>query len=225
MELHLPVELPVMTLPEAVFFPKTVLPLRIFEPRYRQMLKDVLASHRMFGVVALDPDNAHHLADDEPPHAYATAGIVHTCKGNADGTSELLLHGMLRVRILRVLREEPYRVVEIEPALSEPGAPEPDLVLQRGELLRHLEERAALGCPYPAEIADFLRDTSEYEVLTDTAAHLFCTCPGRRQNLLQTLSVHERMIALNAFFTREVKALRLRKQLQGRLGDESVGCN
>ena len=53
-ELHLPAEIPAMTLPGVVFFPKAMMPLHIFEPRYRRMLADVLGSHRMFALLGLD---------------------------------------------------------------------------------------------------------------------------------------------------------------------------
>ena len=50
--MDLPSEVPVMTLPNATLFPQALLPLHIFEPQYRRMLKDVLHSDRMFAVAA-----------------------------------------------------------------------------------------------------------------------------------------------------------------------------
>ena len=54
MEITLPDEVPVMTLAEATLFPQALMPLHIFEPRYRAMLRDVLAGDRLFAVVGLD---------------------------------------------------------------------------------------------------------------------------------------------------------------------------
>ena len=56
--LHVPETVPVMTLPNTVFFPQALLPLHIFEPRYRQMLRDVLARDRLFAVARLDSAGA-----------------------------------------------------------------------------------------------------------------------------------------------------------------------
>ena len=47
MEITLPDEVPVMTLPNTTFFPQALMPLHIFEPRYRQMLRDALATNRL----------------------------------------------------------------------------------------------------------------------------------------------------------------------------------
>src|SRR6185503_9110204 len=53
--MDLPREVPVMTLPSAILFPQALLPLYIFEPRYRRMLSDALSSHRMFSVAMQRP--------------------------------------------------------------------------------------------------------------------------------------------------------------------------
>ncbi len=53
--MKLPREVPVMTLPNATLFPQALLPLYIFEPRYRQMLADALNTHRMFSVAMQRP--------------------------------------------------------------------------------------------------------------------------------------------------------------------------
>src|SRR5690606_40985600 len=55
MEIILPEEIAIMTLPEVAFFPQALLPLHIFETRYQHMLKDVLASDRLFAVTGLKP--------------------------------------------------------------------------------------------------------------------------------------------------------------------------
>jgi len=53
--MKIPCEVPVMTLPKATLFPQALLPLYIFEPRYRQMLADALDSTRMFSVAMQRP--------------------------------------------------------------------------------------------------------------------------------------------------------------------------
>ena len=83
MEITLPDEVPVMTLPNMTFFPQALLPLHIFEPRYRNMLRDVLATNRLFAVTGLNPKLADQAGQFEPPHRIASVGIVRvaTSKG------------------------------------------------------------------------------------------------------------------------------------------------
>ena len=68
MEITLPEEVPVMTLPATALFPQALMPLHIFEPRYREMLRDVLASNRLFAVAGLDAARASEPEAEEPPH-------------------------------------------------------------------------------------------------------------------------------------------------------------
>ena len=76
----LPKKLPVMPLPGAVLFPHALLPLYIFEPRYRQMLKHALQHHRMFCVTLIKPSCPEWHAPEDFFH-FATAGLIRACVG------------------------------------------------------------------------------------------------------------------------------------------------
>src|SRR5882757_5542155 len=111
MEITLPDEVPLMTLPDVAFFPQALMPLHIFEPRYREMLRDVLSTNRLFAVAGLNArDDTGRF---EPLYRVATIGIVRACQGNEDGTSNLLLQGLARVEVKGIVREHPYRSVRI----------------------------------------------------------------------------------------------------------------
>ncbi len=98
----------VMILNNAVLFPQALLPLRIFEPRYRTMLAEALDSHRMFCVAMQKPSDPR-----ETPLPVAGIGIVRAAVKNADGTSNLILQGVARVRLGKVVRYKPYRFQQI----------------------------------------------------------------------------------------------------------------
>src|SRR6266498_3423213 len=97
MEITLPDEVPVMTLPNTAFFPQALMPLHIFEPRYRQMLRDVLASNRIFAVAGMNLERLSEPGSFEPSYRVAGVGIVRACQKNDNGTSNLLLQGLCRV--------------------------------------------------------------------------------------------------------------------------------
>src|SRR5215218_4679591 len=113
MEITLPDEVPVMTLAHTAFFPQALMPLHIFEPRYRQMLRDALASNRLFAVAGLDLERLNEPDHFEPPHKIASVGIIRACQKNDNGTSNLLLQGLCRVEILKIVHDEPYRWIQI----------------------------------------------------------------------------------------------------------------
>ena len=94
--IKIPKELPVMTLRGVVLFPKAMMPLRIFEERYREMLDDVLNTSRIFGIVCEREDVAEDEVHLEHPFGVATAGLIRVSKKHDDGTSFVLLQGIKR---------------------------------------------------------------------------------------------------------------------------------
>ena len=87
-----------MILSNATLFPGAILPLHIFEPRYRRMLSDVLESHRMFAIAMRRPG-----ARREVPMPVACLGVGRVCVGVPDGTSNLLRNPLERQVVLESL--------------------------------------------------------------------------------------------------------------------------
>jgi Lon protease-like protein len=106
----LPPTLPVMALSGVTLFPNALLPLHIFEPRYRQMLEKVLTGDRIFAVGMVRPDSG-----EESIFPVAGAGLVRACVGQPDGTSQLILQGLGRVRFDGFEQTEPYLVGRAAP--------------------------------------------------------------------------------------------------------------
>jgi len=103
--MQLPTEVPVMTLPDVILFPQAMLPLKIFEPRYRKMLADALTGHRMFALAMQKPGSSRGI-----PVSTAGLGLIRACVTNRDGTSNLILQGIGRVELQKAVRYRPYRV-------------------------------------------------------------------------------------------------------------------
>ena len=106
--MHIPEVIPLMILPNATLFPDALLPLYIFEPRYRRMLSDVLDSHRMFGVAL-----SQYVAGKESPMPIVGVGMVRVCIDAKDGASNLLLMDMARVECLGAEKYRPYRLERV----------------------------------------------------------------------------------------------------------------
>jgi len=222
-ELTLPDEVAVMTLPNVTLFPQALLPLRIFEPRYRAMLRDALDSHRLFAVAGLDMQRM--ASAFEPPYRIATVGIVRASQEHEDGTSNLMLQGITRVEFTEIITDTPYRRVRIRPLPSEPGASEAENARQRARLSRLLGTRFRLGGDGSAELTKFLRSIEDPDVFADLAAYNICTDARLKQRVLETLNVRERLALLNRWAQGEVDAIKLRQCLQGKLADEDVSNN
>jgi len=213
-----------MTLPNVAFFPQALLPLHIFEPRYRQMLSDVLATDRLFAVAGLDQRLAGTTSQVDPPHRVAGIGIVRACQKNENGTSNLLLQGLCRIEITGIVDDEPYRRIRMRALLSEPGAPVAENQRLRSELARLLRIKFKLEAT-AAEMTGFLKAIDDPETFVDIAAFNLCESPALKQKLLETLDVHDRLELFNRRLRTEIDALRLRRKLQGGVPDDRIGEN
>ena len=141
--MKLPSEVPVMTLPNATLFPQALLPLYIFEPRYRQMLLDSLHTDRMFSVAMQKPGRSR-----ETPSLIAGLGLIRVSVGHNDGTSHLILQGIARVELEEAVRYKPYRIQRIRP-LESPPCNELAVDALQAKVRELLEERVKLGLKFP----------------------------------------------------------------------------
>lgn len=106
--------LPLFPLPNVVHFPNVVLPLHVFEPRYRKMVKDALEGDRLIGIVLLKPGFEAEYGACPEVHEVACLGKIVEDHRLADGNYNILLLGAVRARILREVARSPYRVAEVE---------------------------------------------------------------------------------------------------------------
>lgn len=224
-EIQVPDEVPVMTLPNLSFFPQALLPLHIFEPRYRHMLGDVLQSNRLFAVACLDAEAAETDGASEPPHRVACVGLVRACQKNDNGTSNLLLQGLCRVSIESIVADHPYRRIRIRPLSSEPGAPPGENARLQRELSKLIKLKLKLSPGEAEGMTDLLRTVEDPEIFADIAAFNLCDNTSVKQTLLETLDVNRRLLLLLRVLRKEIDANLLKRTLQGGLPDDRISSN
>jgi Lon protease-like protein len=223
-EIQVPDEVPVMTLPNVAFFPQALLPLQIFEPRYRHMLRDVLATNRLFAVACLDSGAAAVSDQFEPPHRVACIGLVRACQKNEDGTSRVLLQGLCRVAIEAIVGDEPYRRIRIRALESQPGAEPGENAKLQSELSRLISLRLKLA-PGVEGMTELLGSVDDPEIFTDIAAFNLCTNAPLKQKLLETLDVNRRLALLLKILRSDVDTAVLHLKLRSGLPDDRISMN
>jgi Lon protease-like protein len=220
-EITLPEEVPAMTLADTAFFPQALLPLHIYEPRYRAMLADVLGTNRLMVIASTDG----RTGQAETPRRVACVGIVRACQGNPDGSSDLLLQGLCRVAITGIIGEEPYRRIRIKALSSQPGAAEAENTRSRNELARLINLKLKLSAGSGGQMTAFLKTIQDPEIFVDVAAFNLCESLGVKQKLLETLDVHRRLKLYAHRLRVEIEGLRLRRVLQGDVPDALIDHN
>lgn len=105
--------LPLFPLPNLVFFPRTRLPLHVFEPRYRQMVSDAVANDHRFGIVLLRPGWEKDYFGAPPIYGCGTVGEIEQAVPLDDGRFNLLVRGEVRFRVLGEVSKDPYRTARV----------------------------------------------------------------------------------------------------------------
>ncbi len=232
--IEIPDSVPVMTLPNTVLFPQAILPLHIFEQRYRKMLQDVLETNRLFAIAGLnqqdseEPDQADDPKKDyyEPPFPVATVGMVRASHENEDGTSNLILQGLFRVRFEDIITETPYRRARISPIYSSRQNLAEDLEAHRSECLRLIRKKLALGGQEEEEEAfQFLAQIHDPDNFIDLACFSVLGDVEIKQQMLELTVIEKRFQAFEAWILEDIRKLELFKLLKGNLLDEDIQNN
>jgi Lon protease-like protein len=139
----IPDRLMIFPLGEVVLFPGTLLPLHIFEQRYRKMIADSMAGDRTIGMVLVRADSSGDAPEDAPEvYPVGCAGQIVKRESLPDGRSLVVLEGSVKFRIRRELDSgEPYRIVQPQ-ALHEAPVPIDQMRNWRDELRRRVDEYA-----------------------------------------------------------------------------------
>ena len=199
-----------MTLPNATLFPQAMLPLYIFEPRYRKMLEEALASHRMFSVAMQKPGIKR-----ESPCPVAGLGLIRASVKNKDGTSHLILQGLARIRFEETICRKPYRVERFHTLM--PGENESvavdALTTKVRELVTHRVEiskkqpspDASPQMPSLEQFAEHLNKVNDPDQVADMAACVMLREPAQRQSILEAVELEPRLRLLVQFLVAQDK--------------------
>ena len=220
--IKIPKELPVMTLRGVVLFPKAMMPLRIFEERYREMLLDVLNTSRIFGIVCEREDVAEDEVHLEHPFGVATAGLIRVSKKHDDGTSFVLLQGIKRVKVRSVIQEMPYRIIETEEMES---TSEGYSNMIRKDIEQALQQNKLLGGEVTDEMLEFLNPLDDDDAFVDLAAFTLCKHALRKQAMLEVQDLRKRASMLLTDLHRENDRLATIKMMMKKSDDKGMDQN
>jgi Lon protease-like protein len=132
---------PLFPLPGLFLFPGTALPLHIFEPRYKQMVEDLLDKSGRLVLGTVVPGHEHELLGSPPVHAIAGLGEIARHERYPDGRFLIFVVGLARVRLTEVSSDRAYRKVEVVP-LPEQQARKEESPQLRKELMAALKARS-----------------------------------------------------------------------------------
>ncbi len=197
------VELPLFPL-NVVLFPGTIIPLHIFEPRYRQMIIDCQEEGKPFGIVLVKPESEFM---NEEPHAIGTIAEIHNLQKLEDGGYNLMAVGVKRFRILSRHNEKAYISGLVEP-FDDQSESESDLVnlVQRAHQLFETYLNMLLDAADEQEIHTNLPELPED--LSHFIAYFLEVEDDKKQQFLELTSTKQRLQEEIAILRREIPFMR-----------------
>lgn len=196
--------LPIFPLPNIVFFPQTRLPLHVFEPRYRQMVKDALEADQRIGIVLLRPGWEADYFGAPAVYEVATLGTIEQAVPLEDGRYNIVVRGDARVRVLDEVSRVPYRTARVVTQPETPRALE-DAYAQR-EWLADLSRQYLEYLPDQAAVPEL--DTVNLDALTNALIMSLNLDVEEKQKLLEMDDVLKRAEEIGNELTSRVESLR-----------------
>jgi len=203
-ERDLPEELPIFPLPNAVLFPGATLPLYVFEPRYRQMVEDVLRHGRWIAVALLRPGYEADYEGSPEFHEIGGAGFLVRSNRLEDGRYEIVLEGRARVQLAEIPSARLYRMARAVPCPedvpwieSREGADHLCGLLELAASLRLIKKDEALrGVPADA--------TRRIAFLNQLATSVMADPNDRQQMLVADLRERTALVRARLRFSHEL---------------------
>jgi ATP-dependent Lon protease len=215
-----PVEnvMPILPLKETVVFPDSMIPLAIGQERSIRLVDEAVANDRPIALVtSREGDDEAQSADDL--YSVGTAAVIHKMIRVPDGTLRILVQGLHRVRLTRIVQDDPYLVGEFEEL--------PDVITREKEiaaLARNVEalfSRIIALVPYlPDELQLAATNAEEPSALANLIATTMRLKTSEKQELLEEADVEARLRELTVILNRELELLELGTKIQSQVHSE-----
>ncbi len=208
-------------LPSTVFYPKTHLPLHIFEPRYRQMISEALEGEGRIGMVLLKPGWEENYHASPAIVEVGCVGMIEHHIRFPDGKYDLVLRGQNRFRIVREFGGKPYRRAAIETLKDSNdvllgSGPSPAVTALLQQVRRYAEALPAGKKPKQIPGEESFPRLGE---LVDNLAYALNLLAEQRQVLLEEQDVMRRTEILTALLQEKIAIVARSKNLKARGAD------
>ena len=216
--MELPSELPILPLKNAVVYPHMVIPLHISQERSLRLVESVLGGDKLLGLVA-----QRDAEQDEPPpdalYDVGTAGVIHKMLKMPDGSTSILVQGLVRVQIGPYGQETPFLAARIA-QLVDVFEDTPELRALASSVSGQFQKLVQSTPQLPDELAVAALNADSPGILADLVVSNLNLSLEERQALLENRSVHDRLQQLSTLLARELEVVDLRNKIESDVRDQ-----
>ncbi len=214
----IPDQLPILPLRDFIVFPYMVTPLIIARPKSMRLIDDVMEGDKLLGLVAQKQPEIEN-PDSDNLYRYGTAAYILKTLRFPDGSLRILVQGISRIRITKFIQDVPFfigRVKKLDDNF--------EMNLEVQALFRNLSnqfQRIAVLVPnLPDELQIAVMNMDDPGRLTDLLASNLNLSMLEKEDILETLNIHDRLEKLTIYLNRELEVLEMGSKIQTQVQSE-----
>jgi len=216
LDIKVPEVIPVLPLSKVVLFPALVLPIAVEKEHHKKLIEDALNKDKLIGLflskVEKDP------RPDEIEEYGTIASIIRMIKV-PDGTIRVLVQGLRRIKIEKILQEKPYITAQIS-EIKETPVEEDELEPIKNNLLKIFQEYVEHSPYIPEEIATIAINIEDNSNLVDFIAGNSRISSNNGQKLLETVNLMKRYELLNNILSENLDRIKVQGEISGKVQKE-----
>ncbi len=215
-QVRIPDIIAVLPVRDAVAFPGAVIPLTIARDKSRRLLDDIMPGEKLLGVLTQKNQSVENPQPADM-HTVGTVAIVLKMLRPADGQQSIVVHGLVRFRVLEFVQQEPYLKARVEalPDAIVTAGPETDMLVR--SVQQAAKRMIELSPNIPDEAAGIINDIDSPSTLADFLAANLHDSVEDKLALLQETDVVKRLIMVREKLATRIELLELEEKIQSQV--------
>lgn len=209
---EIPGSLPLLPLKDIIVYPYSVQPFLVGQARSIRLIDDIMKGDRLVALVAQKSADIEQAGPDDI-YWEGTVGRIAQLLRRPDSTIMVAVQGLERMRILKVTQEEPYLVADIE-QVAEPYEENLEIEAMRRNVVELFQRLLSLNQQLPEELGTYVSNISDARHVVYLIAGSIRMPLETRQEVLETPSVHDKLVRVTEILNRELQVLELGRQIQ-----------
>jgi ATP-dependent Lon protease len=209
----IPEILPILPLHDIVLFPKMVLPLMVLQKESIQLIDEAMSKNRIIGTAASRSDDPQPDYKTGDLYDFGTAAVILKMAKVDEDKAQLLLQGIGRFKIKKYTQESPYFLAQVE-HLSIPWEKDKELEGLMANLVNQYQKIVQLSPGMPPEIGAMAKSLDEPDTLTDMVTSTINSTTKEKQEILETLDIHERLKKVTKLVNYQLEILEIGNKIQ-----------
>jgi ATP-dependent Lon protease len=217
-KISIPNRLPILPLRGTVLFPELILPIMVGRKKSVKLIDEAMEGDRIIGVVTQYSSDVEDPNSSELYDIGVAAHLVRMVR-EVDGTQRVIVQGLERIKIVRYMQDDPYFLAEVKVLQDEEATGvEIDALVMN---LKNLFQKAVELAPHlTVELKNMVMNIKDPGILTDIVASNLNINPSEKQEVLEIVTVQERLNKVHLLLAREVQILELGDKIQSQVKED-----